>query len=65
MLVKKDGIIRQSASLDEAFEEYDRRVALPLMAWLKDEVVEAEREWCREEYQMALHDSRERVEANV
>ena len=65
MLVKKDGIIRQSASIEESFEEYDRRTALPLMDWLKDEVVVAELEWYREEYQMALHDSRESVEANA
>jgi len=63
MLVKKDGIIRQSASLDETFEEYDRRTALPLMDWLKDEVVRAELEWCHEEYQIALHDSRESANA--
>jgi len=65
MLVKKDDIIRQSASIEESFEEYDRRTALPLMDWLKDEVVVAELEWYREEYQMALRDSRESVEANA
>lgn len=65
MLVKRNGIIRQTASIEESFEEYDRRVALPLMDWLKDEVVEAELEWTREEYQMALRDSRESVEANA
>jgi len=65
MLVKRDGIIRQTASIEESFEEYDRRVALPLMDWLNDEVVRAELEWCREEYQMALHDSRESVEAHA
>lgn len=63
MLVKRDGIIRQTASLNESFEEYDRRIALPLMDWLKDEVVRAELEWCREEYQIALHDSRESANA--
>jgi len=65
MLVKRDGIIRQTASLDETFEEYHRRVALPLMDWLKDEVVRAEHEWYREVYQLALRDSRESVEAHA
>lgn len=65
MLVKKNGIIRQSASLVESFEEYDRRSALSLSDWLTDEVVGAEMDWYADEYRLALHDSREKGEANA
>ena len=59
MLVKKDGIIRHTASLDESFAEYDRRMALSIHQYLTDEVVGAEMGWMREEYAEAMKESRE------
>ena len=64
MLVKKDGIIRLSASLDESFAEYDRRMALSIHQYLTDEVVGAEMGWMREEYAETMKESRE-IEANA
>jgi len=59
MLVKKDGIIRHTASLDESFAEYDRRIALSIHEYLTDEVVRVEMDWMREEYVEAMKESRE------